>query len=170
MFPEMMPIPHGDRRALKTAGFAFLLVCSFTACAPLVSSQKAEQVEKELEQEFNSIKPLPGAYLRSHNASYKSRQALVGSTYSTEKPYSEIRKYYDEELANHGWKFHEEYELKDWGRDFGGRTIEYCKGGYKASLQYAGTQAHYGWVFALDLSWGLDSLVDEWKGNVCKGQ
>jgi len=52
--------------------------------------------------------------------------------------------------------------------DLGGRTTEYCKGDYRASLQYPGQSAKYGWVFALDLSWGLDSLVDRWRGRTCR--
>ena len=73
--------------------------------------------------------------------SHKTQQALVGSSYSTTKPYSEIRKHDDEELARRGWKFHREQEVADWGRDLGGRTTECCKGDYRASLQYAGQRA-----------------------------
>jgi hypothetical protein len=156
-----MRISQATRRYLRFLGIASLsTLVAFTACGPLFTSRKGEAAQKELEQEFKAVTPLPGASPRNYHASHKSGQALVGGAYSTNLP--------DEELARRGWKFHEEYGLEDWGRDFGGRKAEYCKGGYKASLQYAGERADYGWVFALDLSWGLDSLVDRWQGNICK--
>ena len=164
-----MRISQTTRRYLRFFSLASLsILVAFTACGSLFNSRKGETAQKQLEQEFKAITPLPGASPRNYHASHKSGQALVGSTYSTNLPYGEIRNYYDEELARQGWRFHEEYGLEDWGGDFGGRTAEYCKGAYKASLQYAGERANYGWVFALDLSWGLDSLVDRWQGNVCK--
>lgn len=141
---------------------------AFVAYDYLVNAPRARLAENDLKREFQSIVSLPGAVVRNHHSLHRSQQASVGGTYATSVSYVEIRKYYDEELARRGWTFHREREIRDWGRNLGGRTVEYCKGEYRASLQYAGERADYGWVFALDLSWGLDSLMDRWLGNVCK--
>jgi hypothetical protein len=45
--------------------------------------------------------------------------------------------------------------LTDWGKDLGGREVTYCKGPLAASVQYGGEKSHYGWTYALDLTWGL---------------
>ena len=157
------------RKAWTIFGVVFAAAFAiFFAYGWLVNAPHAKSIETDLKREFDSIGRLPGAERRDHYVSHKTQQALVGSSYSTTKPYSEIRKHYDEELARRGWKFHREQEVADWGRDLGGRTTEYCKGDYRASLQYAGQSANYGWVFALDLSWGLDSLVDRWRGRTCR--
>jgi hypothetical protein len=135
---------------------AFILAfVALTTFHFVINAPNAALVQRELEQEFQSIKPLPDAIPLRFHASHKTHQSLVVSTYSTRLSYPEIRKYYDSELSAHGWKFQVEHNLKDWGRDFGGRTAEYTKGSYTASLPYAGEKANYGWVYGLDLSWGL---------------
>jgi hypothetical protein len=52
--------------------------------------------------------------------------------------------------------------MKDWGQDLGGRTARYCKGKYRADLQYAGERANYGWDYAFSLSWGLDAIFEKY--------
>lgn len=68
--------------------------------------------------------------------------------------YPEIRSFYDQEFARNAWRFIRQEPVRDWGRDFGGVTATYCKGSYRASVQYAGAKAEYGWDYSIDLSWG----------------
>ena len=155
-----MRIPNSVQRAWRIisplffAGFIAFLVYDH-----LVNSPKAKLAQNGLEEEFRAITPLPGAAPQSYHAFHKSRSAIAGSTFFTKLPFSEIRKYYDEELARRGWEFYREEEVREWGEYRGGRTVDYCKGGYKATLQYAGKRPYaYGWVFALDISWDLEPL------------
>jgi len=115
---------------------------------------KAQSVANDLKQELAAIMPLPKAVPLDHHEVIKPREVLVGSEYATSQSYSEIRRYYDQELAQHGWAFYREEEVRDWGRNLGGRIAHYRKRGYTASLQYAGERANDSWNFALDLSWG----------------
>ena len=130
---------------------------------------KAQAVQNELRGELDSITPLANVVLAERSGSYKPRKAWVGRRYTTTAGYAAIRAHYDVEMPRHGWSFHREYRTRDWFRDFGGVTVEYCKGPYTASLDYAGDRAAYGWVFSLDLTWNHTWLVDEWSGRVCKG-
>ncbi|MBN3786750.1 hypothetical protein [Burkholderia sp. Ac-20353] len=134
-----------------------------------VNTPKAASAQNILEREFQAIKPLPGATVVSFYADHKTSQALTGSMYSTTATYAEIRQYYDGELARLGWKFQTEEPVRDWWRDLGGRTAHYRKNGYSANLQYAGEKADAGWVYTLDLSWGLEPLLGERRARVCKG-
>ena len=122
---------------------------------------KAAQIQNEPEKEFKAIPSLPGARSSGYNASHKSTQSLVSCNYQTGLPYPEIRAFCDAELARRGWTFYEEQQMKDWGRDLGGKSARYCKEGYRADLQYAGTQADYGWDFAFSVSWGLDAVFEK---------
>jgi len=133
-----------------------------------VNWPKAQLVQSQLESEFKSIEPLPGAGAFDYAATHKTRQALVTSKYRTNLPYAEMRAHYDSELARHGWVFYEEEQMRDWGIDFGGKTARYCKGGYRANLEYAGGQADYGWDYAFSVSWGLGSLVDKYSDKFSK--
>src|SRR5712691_6052747 len=55
-----------------------------------------------------------------------------------------------------GWQLARERQLKDWGRDLGGRELKFRRGDYEATVEYAGERADYGmglwnryWVDAL---------------------
>jgi hypothetical protein len=121
----------------------------------IINGSKAKQERDELEKEMSLIATMPQAIPQSHHSSAKPRQALVGQSYTTRLGYIDIRAYYDRELSRLGWTLNDEGPIRDWGRDFGGKRVEYCKGEYTASLQYAGENADYGWTYALELSWGL---------------
>ena len=144
-------------------GFITFTVYDFAMHGP-----QAQLVMRRLEDEFKSVEPLPGATAFNYFATHKTRQALVTSNYKTNLTYKEIRAHYDAELARRGWVFYEEDAMRDWGVDFGGKTARYCKGSYRANLEYAGEQADYGWDYAFSVSWGLDSLVDKYSDKFTK--
>src|SRR5262245_2299440 len=151
------------------AGYAVVFaVVSALVYDHTVNAPKAQIVQARLRQELESITPLPNAVPGERSSSYKARRARAGRRFTTTAPYSQIRAYYDAELTRRGWSFHRERGTRDWFRDFGGVKAEYCKGPYTAALDYAGDRADYVWVFSLDLTWGDDSLIDEWSGRVCK--
>jgi hypothetical protein len=125
-----------------------------------VNEPKAALVQTNLENEFRAIRPLPAATALNYHASHKTQQALVSDTYRTSLAYEDIRKFYDAELAKNGWSFYMEEQMKDWGRDLGGKTARYCKEQYRADLQYGGEKSNYGWDYAFSVSWGLDAIFE----------
>ena len=152
-------------RSLRTAialilvtALVIFLVYDFTINLP-----KAKAVKDQLEDEFKSIVPLPNGNGYNYKATYGTSQALVTCSYKTRLKYPEIRAYYDSELRKHGWKLSEERSTRDWGNDLGGKSAAYCKGEYRAHLQFAGEQANYGWDYALSLSWGLGPITDKYS-------
>ena|SRR5436190_13234890 len=116
---------------------------------------KAKQVKNDLEREFGLIEILPQSALVSHDASSKTRIAVVGASYLTDVNYQKIREHYDVELPKHGWEFQDEEQLGGGKGNFGGLTINYCKGEYTATLYYAGDKVTSEWNYSLELSWGL---------------
>src|SRR3989442_4331184 len=95
------------------------LFMAFMTVHETKNEPRAQQVQNDLESEFRAFQPLPQARSSWYNASHKSSQSLVSSHYQTNLTYSDIRAYYDVELAKHGWKFYEEEQMRDWGRDLG---------------------------------------------------
>ncbi len=125
----------------------------------LMSKPHGSSVLKALEQEYEQVRPPPGArLLGALSRTNKTSQALVDGNYTTSARYPELRSYYDNELARHGWTPCGERPLKDWFTDLGGVSRTYCKGELRAHLQYAGERANYGWDFDFNMSWGLDPL------------
>jgi len=147
-------------RFWRRAGWAWglILLSVFVGDRVLNGARGAKQHQESL-QEFQQLRSLPNATVVSTSDSYSSwnsHRALVGATYRTELPYGEIANFYDSELRSHGWKLASEKPMKDWGKDLGGSELTYCKGAFAATLQFAGTQANYGWTYAFDLTWGLN--------------
>jgi hypothetical protein len=143
--------------ALGLASAVVILVLTFRD--HFLHGKRGEQVHQDALQEFALIKPVQDASrLSSHDnfSSWEPRKVLVGATYSTSLPYSEIRAHYNTEMKSHNWTVVEERHLTDWGRDLGGREVRYCKGELSSSLEYAGTKAQYGWTYAVDVSWAID--------------
>ena len=131
--------------------FVFFLGYQF-----IIELPKAKQAQAQLEIEFSTIAPPPNARVVEHSASHKTSQALVDTSYLTDINPDKIFKYYDEQLKQHGWQPQGTKGVKDWGRDLGGKSADYCKGDYGAELQYAGEKANYGWTYAFSIDWGLN--------------
>jgi hypothetical protein len=125
-----------------------------------VNGPKALEAKTELENEFRAIKPVPGATALSYTATHDPGRTLVSDNYRTSLSYPEVRKFYDAELANRGWSFYQEEKMTDWWKDLGGKTARYCKGPYRADLQWAGERADYGWDYTFSLSYGLDAIFE----------
>jgi hypothetical protein len=148
----------GSWRSYVGLALFVALFASIPVADRLKNGSHGEAYHQQLLQEFRRIQPLPVVVAVGNTDSYspwRPRQALVQATYKTNASYNEIRQFYDQQLRANGWRPLDERGLTGWGKDLGGRETEYCKGPLKASLQYAGSQADYGWTFAFSLSWGL---------------
>jgi hypothetical protein len=147
-----------DRWQVKVV--LILLFVAFAINYEISNWPEAQQRQRSLEDEFRHISPSPQTKPLLYDANHKGRTALVSQSYQTALTYPEIRSFYDRELARNGWLFLSEHQHLDWWRDFGGMTASYCKGPFRASVQYAGAKAQYSWDYTLDLSWGLDSSAE----------
>ena len=127
-----------------------------------VNGPKAAAAQTELESEFRSIKPLPESRALFYHATNSPGQALVSDTYRTGLSYAQVRKYYDVELTKRGWSFYMEEPLTEWGKDFGGKAARYCKGRYRADLQWAGQGSSNDWDYGFSMSWGLDAVFERY--------
>ncbi len=100
------------KQVWKVAGLIFLFCfATFFVYDHIVNEPKAALVQQELEKEFKAIKPLPRAVACDYHASHKTQHSLVGSSYSTNLSFPEIRSYYDAELSKQGWRFHKEEKI-----------------------------------------------------------
>lgn len=115
-----------------------------------------ERIQRDVEKFFLEIQPMPGSTaVASHPITiYKPCIATIGNYYNVKADDDEIRQYYNDELAKHGWAFHKEKKVFDWEKDYGGKEFFYCKGEYRAIIQTASREeAEFGWTFALDISY-----------------
>jgi len=126
----------------------------------MLNGEQGQEYHQQLAREFSLIgQPKFVGVVSTTDvfSKWEPRRVLVGADYTSSSSYSAILEYYDQQMTALGWRFAGERPLRDWGRDFGGRVRDYCKGPLSASLQYAGERANYGWTYAIDLSWSTNS-------------
>jgi hypothetical protein len=161
------------KQIYKVAGaiIGLLLVIAlpaFFAYDEYFNEPKAAIEQQKLEQEFKAIIPMANACFGDYKASHKTRHSLVNISFSSISPFQETKEYYDKELVRNGWRFHKEEKWRDWGRDFGAKSVAYCKGNYEAELWYNGESSGPRSYYAFSVSWGLESLNEKWNGDTCR--
>jgi hypothetical protein len=132
--------------------FIFVAVAAGFLYSLVINPPKIARVQKVLEGEYSKITPPP----ESERLDFRSRasdvMAFVETTYKSPLSSAQIREHYGRKLLRNGWVLHSDKKLLDWNRDFGGRSITYCKGQDEASVDYAGPNAHYGWDIAFAMT------------------
>ena len=128
---------------------------AYTAYDEMVSEPIARQKLTEVEKEFQQIRPLPGATTTSDSGiTFDPHHVTVGHLYQTNLTFSEIRAYYDAELAKHGWKFEKESNVNGPdGQYHGGKQVFYSKGEFTAFIHHVGEQTKYGYTYYFRVSW-----------------
>jgi hypothetical protein len=78
-------------------------------------------------------------------------KAFISRTFRCKTSYEVVKGFYLERLGEDGWQFAGERQLKDWGRDVGGRELKFRRGEYEATIDYAGEKADYGWDYGIGI-------------------
>jgi len=128
---------------------------SFEIYDRVIRIPRASAVEDDIVSEFQRIRAFPGISEFGLSRSHKSNQALVGRNYFTSADFQAIRGHYDVELQQNGWTYSSIKTITDWGRNFGGQSVIYCKRNYVANLFFPGERSGAGYTYGLDISWNL---------------
>ena len=107
----------------------------------VLNGSRGEQIHRQLFAESRSLEQMPNSILLGSVDSFSvwnSHKGLVDAKYTTAADYKSIQEFYDRELATRGWKSVGTQYLKVWGRDYGGKEVDYCKGPLSASLEFPG--------------------------------
>jgi len=111
-------------------------------------------IENELKIELDSLKPLPDDWSSgSSHFARKSNSVSVTKEYVSKNSYEDIKKYYNDELKKYNWQFSCEKDVKDWGKDLGGKELDYYKGQYSIEIFYSGEKANYGYTYGITIEW-----------------
>lgn len=124
-----------------------------------VSSEIAanDRIRAKAENELGPIKPMPSSNFIRHSFLSKGEHGDVEDSYRSQSSYESIRSYYDQEFANHGWKFQNEESLKIWGKDVGAKEVSYCKAGLRGYVYFVGAQeTKENITYTVGISWGMD--------------
>lgn len=108
---------------------------------------------KEVQRLYKTIPLYPGSVEVDRSSASKDRVVRVGKSYKSDANYDALKRHYAEKLKQLGWQFVEEKPVDDWGKDLGGREINFRSGEYYMVMQYAGAKANYGWNYTLSVGW-----------------
>jgi hypothetical protein len=153
---------NGKGRSLKFK-VVFLLLPILIVVFAIYSYKKIipcpkERIQQDVQKLFLEIKQMPNStpVEALPRSSYRYCHAITSNQYKGKATDQEVRKYYDDELAKHGWVFQKETNVTIWGHDYGGKEFVYCKGEYTASIETSGQlAAENGWSYSFSISWGL---------------
>lgn len=125
---------------------------------PVATEPERLRLEEALKNEFGLIPIMPKAIEVDHHFGSKKELMRIGSKYNTDCNYEEIFDYYDAQLSEQGWQLYDidENVYTVEGR-MGGKIIEYKKDDFTATIQYAGENVDYGWIYGFSMNWGMPS-------------
>ena len=80
-------------------------------------------------------------------------KAYVSKTFRSRASSDDVKRFYLERLSQNGWKIVDERQLKNWGRDVGGRELKFRRGDYEVTIEIAGEKSDYGWDYGIGIGW-----------------
>lgn len=126
--------------------------CSLAYLEKRCSPNRDDAKLSEIRQLYSTLPVPPGLKERGSSFQSKADGALVETYFDSSSAYEEVKAFYLRELINRGWKMSSESPMKDWGRDFGGRRLEFRRAEYSLVIQYAGERDDQ-WDYAVTLLW-----------------
>ena len=138
--------------------------------SPTYMAQNEAKIQAELEAEFKSISPLPGAAVLAYQSCTASTGkdkgcsgtpgrsfVMVYASYPASFRPTDVFKHYDQQLRARGWQFGDTSKT-DWNADLSNgqnRYATYCKQGNRALLSYYLDSSSRSWRYSLALDWGF---------------
>jgi hypothetical protein len=134
-----------------------ILLLTVSTCRNSGSESDVVKIE-EISKLFADVPVHPGKSEIKSDKTMEGGKAAVIKTYKSDAPFEEIREYYVKRLSEKGWRLAAERELKDRGRIYGERIVEFQKGRFVLSVQYAAERREtLGWDYALRIAYPEDN-------------
>lgn len=135
----------------------FFVLINVTACEnknPIEDHARTN----ELINFFNEI-PLHRSKTEKESQSESDGEHVsIARTYHSDASFEEIREFYLRELPRRGWQFVEEREVKDRGRIKGERALDFQKGNFVLSIQFAAERRDdLGWDYAIRIAYPAEN-------------
>jgi hypothetical protein len=132
----------------------FAVLTIFGACQANTPDEADVSRVNEIAGFFDDLPIHPSKALKHPHNESDGDTASVAKTYQSDAAFDEVREFYLERLSPKGWQFIEERELKDRGRFRGERVLEFQKGEFVLSIQFAGERRDsLGWDYAVRIAY-----------------
>jgi hypothetical protein len=105
-------------------------------------------------ERLRSIFPVYPGFVQTPNDFRVASPNVVSLSLSfkSEAPFDDVRHFYVEKLTPEGWQLVKERQLSEWGRDVGGRSLEFRRGEYHIAIEKGGRN-NDDWDYGINFSW-----------------
>lgn len=117
------------------------------------SPNKDDVKLEEIRGIFSSLPIPPGFEERGSSFQSKAENALVTKYFHAGNSYDSVKAFYDQYARDNGWLVGKERSVTDWGRDFGGRQLEFRKGYHSLIISYSGEKSNEDQNYAISVVW-----------------
>ena len=85
----------------------------------------------------------------------KINLASISTLYRSPASYEDVKSFYKERLMQQGWQLVGEREMREWGHSYGGYSLDFSRGEYRVTIQYAGKRDQpNSWDYGVSVGWG----------------
>jgi hypothetical protein len=127
--------------------------------------ERARVAQADLRSEWSQIQIPPGGTITSQRDLPRVTRGLLGASFTSDSALDEIRRFYEPELASHGWQFRGERIVKNRSKALGEHEFIFCKGARSAHLYFPGPKSGDKTTYALELVWGGNACEDPVRPN-----
>src|SRR5437867_3475883 len=117
------------------------------------SPNKDDAKLDEVRKIYSSLPIPPGFKEAGSSFQSKAESALTVKYFESQTSYDDVKTFYAQRLSESGWSLSSERPITDWGRDFGGRRLEFRKGEYSLVVEYSGEKSTEQENYAITLIW-----------------
>ena len=111
--------------------------CSFCRFIQGVDREKLQKVEELT----NHIPIYPSFQEVSKHEIANANSILITKYFTSDAKYDVVKDYYTNLLIPQGWKLVEEHSTRDWGVDYGGKSLIFIRGELLFSIEYEGKRS-----------------------------
>lgn len=142
----------------KLSEFKFILLWAILLSAALFGCHSHDPDANnlkldEIAQILKSVSVHPGKIELETNNHTSGSNAAITRKYKSDASFDEVKQFYLKQLTIQGWQLTEEKELKDKGRYKGERVLNFTRGEFLLSVQFAGRRKEdLGWDYAVRIA------------------
>ena len=150
---QMTNTPSPKSRRIIRNGMLVVFFFAFgisISCNHSVSESKTAEIKLV----WSKLPLYPGMIEVSSSSASGFDKAYIAKNFRSPADYEEVKQFYAEHLTKEGWQLSKERKLKAfWGGLSGEIEVEFRRGEYDLTIDYAPEDKHFGWNYGITISW-----------------
>jgi hypothetical protein len=133
-----------------------MCVALLLACGIAIScNQPAYQSRiNEIKRVWSELPLYPGMIEANSSSASGFDKAYISKNFKSPADYEDVKRFYEEHLTKEGWQLSKERKLKAfWGGLSGEIEVEFRRGEYDLTIDYAPEDKNFGWNYGITISW-----------------